>query len=110
AGLAGQAGRLASYLHEHPDTSLTDIAHALATTRSHLPQRAVILATDHTHAITTLTALAQGEHTPDAITAQAAPVTGRQVWVFPGQGAQWAGMGADLLDTSPAFAQKMTEC
>ncbi|KMS66140.1 hypothetical protein ACM01_46390, partial [Streptomyces viridochromogenes] len=33
AGLAGQAGRLASYLHEHPDTSLTDIAHALATTR-----------------------------------------------------------------------------
>ncbi|KOG24617.1 type I polyketide synthase, partial [Streptomyces viridochromogenes] len=33
-----------------------------------------------------------------------------QVWVFPGQGAQWAGMGADLLDTSPAFAQKMTEC
>src|SRR5262249_45462943 len=32
------------------------------------------------------------------------------VFVFPGQGAQWAGMGARLLDESPVFAERMAEC
>ena len=35
---------------------------------------------------------------------------GRTVFVFPGQGAQWAGMGAELLDSAPVFAARMTEC
>ncbi|MEU1026340.1 acyltransferase domain-containing protein, partial [Streptomyces sp. NPDC005904] len=32
------------------------------------------------------------------------------VFVFPGQGSQWAGMGARLLDASPVFAEVMNEC
>ncbi|MDY7090781.1 MAG: SDR family NAD(P)-dependent oxidoreductase, partial [Actinomycetota bacterium] len=39
-----------------------------------------------------------------------ADVTGRTVFVFPGQGAQWVGMGARLLDESPVFAARMAEC
>ncbi|MFF4716519.1 SDR family NAD(P)-dependent oxidoreductase [Streptomyces eurythermus] len=35
---------------------------------------------------------------------------GRSVLVFPGQGTQWAGMGAELLDSSPVFAARMGEC
>ena len=35
---------------------------------------------------------------------------GHQVFVFPGQGSQWAGMGVDLLDTAPVFAAAMAEC
>jgi acyl transferase domain-containing protein/acyl carrier protein len=34
----------------------------------------------------------------------------RVVFVFPGQGGQWAGMGVELLDSSPVFAAKMAEC
>ncbi|RMI27514.1 acyltransferase domain-containing protein, partial [Nocardia stercoris] len=30
--------------------------------------------------------------------------------VFPGQGAQWVGMGVELLDTAPVFAAKIAEC
>ncbi|WP_345639389.1 type I polyketide synthase, partial [Rugosimonospora acidiphila] len=37
-------------------------------------------------------------------------VGGRLVWVFPGQGSQWAGMALDLLDESPVFAQAIAEC
>ncbi|WP_157876873.1 type I polyketide synthase, partial [Streptomyces graminilatus] len=32
------------------------------------------------------------------------------VLVFPGQGAQWAGMGRELLDTAPEFARRIAEC
>ncbi|WP_131733087.1 acyltransferase domain-containing protein, partial [Actinomadura formosensis] len=35
---------------------------------------------------------------------------GKVVWVFPGQGAQWAGMGRELLDSSPVFAERVAEC
>ena len=30
--------------------------------------------------------------------------------MFPGQGAQWAGMAVELLDSAPVFAQRMKEC
>ncbi|MFJ9847692.1 SDR family NAD(P)-dependent oxidoreductase, partial [Kitasatospora sp. NPDC101155] len=32
------------------------------------------------------------------------------VFVFPGQGAQWAGMAVELLDRAPVFADRMAEC
>ncbi|WP_432280786.1 tacrolimus type I polyketide synthase FkbC [Streptomyces luomodiensis] len=34
----------------------------------------------------------------------------RTVFVFPGQGAQWVGMGVELMDRSAVFAARMEEC
>ncbi|WP_157240728.1 type I polyketide synthase [Catenuloplanes japonicus] len=69
-----------------------DVAFSLATTRTLFAHRAV------------------------GIGSLAEPVTGVAdlggdvVFVFPGQGSQWAGMAVELLDSSPVFAARMAEC
>ncbi|MBI0299888.1 SDR family NAD(P)-dependent oxidoreductase, partial [Streptomyces sp. PRKS01-29] len=35
---------------------------------------------------------------------------GRAVLVFPGQGSQWVGMAAGLVESSPVFAERLGEC
>ncbi|OMI84536.1 hypothetical protein BSZ07_38510, partial [Streptomyces sp. M1013] len=37
-------------------------------------------------------------------------LAGKTVFVFPGQGSQWTGMGADLYHHSPVFAHHLTAC
>ncbi|CAM5659200.1 Erythronolide synthase, modules 1 and 2 OS=Streptomyces lavendulae subsp. lavendulae OX=58340 GN=eryA5 PE=4 SV=1 [Streptomyces lavendulae subsp. lavendulae] len=37
-------------------------------------------------------------------------VGGKTVFVFPGQGSQWLGMAAGLLESSPVFAARIGEC
>src|SRR5262249_49807650 len=39
-----------------------------------------------------------------------AGVVGKTVMVFPGQGAQWIGMGVELFDTAPVFEQQINAC
>ncbi|WP_043485734.1 type I polyketide synthase, partial [Streptomyces olivaceus] len=109
AGLAGQAERLRAFLAGRPDLDLTEVARALATTRAALPDRAVVLAADHADAVARLEALAAGEPAPNVVTGRS-DATERIVFVFPGQGAQWAGMGAELMAESPVFAARMREC
>ncbi|WP_410639157.1 SDR family NAD(P)-dependent oxidoreductase [Amycolatopsis sp. lyj-346] len=105
AALAAQAARLREHLDTH-DTTAADLAWSLAKSRAALEHRAVIVAEDPRDG---LAALASG--TPDpAIVTGAADLDGRTVFVFPGQGAQWAGMGARLLDESPVFAARIAEC
>ncbi|WP_199817125.1 acyltransferase domain-containing protein, partial [Streptomyces hygroscopicus] len=44
------------------------------------------------------------------MTGVVAGADGRVVFVFPGQGSQWAGMARGLLDASPVFAERIAEC
>ncbi|WP_131743096.1 type I polyketide synthase, partial [Actinomadura roseirufa] len=107
--LRAQAERLRDAVRERPGTGLAAIGHSLATTRAALDHRAVVVAGERAEALDGLAALAAGTPAP-AVVSGAADVDGRTVFVFPGQGTQWAGMGAELLETSPVFAARMADC
>ncbi|MEU1557332.1 type I polyketide synthase [Streptomyces scabiei] len=85
------------------------VARALATGRSSLEHRAVVVAGDAEGFRTGLTALATGGEAANLVRGLAGPA-GRTVFVFPGQGTQWTGMALELLDSSPVFAARMAAC
>jgi acyl transferase domain-containing protein len=110
AGLGAQAQRLAEFTTD-ARTELTpgDVAWSLATTRSTFEYRAAVLGTEYDELTAGLTALADGQRNPRVVTGTASRV-GKKVFVFPGQGTQWVGMGRELLAESPVFAARFAEC
>ncbi|WP_024804255.1 type I polyketide synthase [Nocardia sp. BMG51109] len=103
AGLRAQAGRLAAALGT--GSRLADVGFTLATARTALRHRAVVLGGEGTDPVRALGTLAG----PNVVSG-VADVRGGTVFVFPGQGSEWAGMAEDLLERSPIFAAKFAEC
>ncbi|WP_345597770.1 SDR family NAD(P)-dependent oxidoreductase, partial [Streptomyces marokkonensis] len=109
AALRGQAARLLSYVGERDELSPVDVGWSLAATRSALPHRAVVVGTGREELLSGLAALAQGAQASDVVVGTESPRRGL-VFVFPGQGAQWVGMGVQLMAESPVFAESMAAC
>ncbi|MEV8476831.1 type I polyketide synthase, partial [Streptomyces sp. NPDC051173] len=111
SGRTGEALRQQAHkLDTFTDASTVEVGWSLATTRSVFEHRAVIVGHDHDQALAGLHALASGEISPDLVTGTAQDTGPGPVLVFPGQGSQWIGMGAQLLDESPVFATRIAEC
>ncbi|OEV13520.1 type I polyketide synthase, partial [Streptomyces nanshensis] len=109
--LRAQAARLASRMSEDDAPGITDAAYSLATTRAAFDHRAVVLGGDREELLHALRSLADDTSTTGLVRGTAGRGTGgRTVFVFPGQGSQWAGMGRELLDTSEVFADRVHEC
>ncbi|WP_438287057.1 sulfolipid-1 biosynthesis phthioceranic/hydroxyphthioceranic acid synthase [Mycolicibacterium porcinum] len=100
------AGRLADWVQEHQDVSLPDLAYTLTRRRVHRPVRTAVGASSRGELISALREVADGDAPYEA-------AVGRDdrgpVWVFSGQGSQWAGMGAELLATEPVFAATVAQ-
>ncbi|MFJ9113881.1 type I polyketide synthase, partial [Streptomyces sp. NPDC102283] len=103
--LPGQAQRLLDHLEQRPDADLSDVAYSLAATRAHLERRAVVLGSDRAELLAGLRSVARGEEAASVVTGAVARARGEVAFVFTGQGAQWAGMGRELYDHYPVFAQ-----
>ncbi|MFI0767638.1 SDR family NAD(P)-dependent oxidoreductase [Streptomyces sp. NPDC021218] len=104
-----QAERLLAHVRERREFSPADIGLSLATTRSVFEHRAVVLAGDGDGLLNGLGALAEGNVAPGVVRGMAT-ARDQAVLVFPGQGSQWVGMAAELLESSPAFAERIGEC
>ncbi|WP_198549196.1 type I polyketide synthase, partial [Streptomyces sp. PRh5] len=110
AALAGQAGRLAEFVAARPEVAAKDVAFSLATTRTTgFSHRLAVIGDDRDQLLAGLAAVATGQEAPGVVTGVAGSAV-RPVFVFAGQGAQWAGMGLQLWDEEPVFAAAMERC
>ncbi|MFJ2669630.1 type I polyketide synthase [Streptomyces sp. NPDC087525] len=91
AALDGQIDRLRAFAREHPECSAVDIGHSLATGRSVFEHRAVLLATDEG-----VSDVARGLATERS-----------SAVLFSGQGSQRLGMGRELYERFPVFAEAL---
>ncbi|WP_421845220.1 sulfolipid-1 biosynthesis phthioceranic/hydroxyphthioceranic acid synthase [Mycobacterium sp.] len=101
-GLRQTAGRLADWVHaQGPDLAASDLAYTLTRRRGHRPVRTTVLASTTAELTEALRDVATDE-------IPYPPAVGQDdrgpVWIFSGQGSQWAAMGADLLANEPVFA------
>ncbi|MFI1583927.1 type I polyketide synthase [Embleya sp. NPDC020630] len=108
AALRGQADRLSTFLAEDV-SSAADIGRSLATTRTAFRHRAVVVGADPAELRRRLAEFAAGAAVAGVVEGQAA-ATGKVVFVFPGQGAQWAGMALELIASVPEFAVSIRDC
>ncbi|MDT0377683.1 SDR family NAD(P)-dependent oxidoreductase [Streptomyces sp. DSM 42041] len=103
-GVASQAARLLSAVDGRPGA---DVGLTLATARSGLDHRAAVMGEDAAELRHGLAALAAGEPAPGLVSGQ--PVDGLTGFVFSGQGGQRAGMGRELSEAFPVFAEALGE-
>ncbi|MFF7756306.1 type I polyketide synthase, partial [Streptomyces sp. NPDC007971] len=105
--LREQAARLASLVDRSPDLSVADVSRALVFSRAALDHRAVVVAAEPAAFRSALAALAEGRGGPGVVTGQAEPH--RTGFLFSGQGSQRLGMGRELSDRFPVFAEALDE-
>jgi acyl transferase domain-containing protein len=112
AGLRAQAARLAEWVAARPGLDPADVAWSLATTRSTFEHRSVVVGAGREELLAGLRAVAADEPRAGSVTGSVPAGTdpGRTVFVFPGQGSQWVGMGRELAETCPVFAARLAEC
>ncbi|MFJ8996352.1 type I polyketide synthase [Streptomyces sp. NPDC102279] len=108
--LAEQAARLRDHVSADPSLSAADVGHSLLCTRSLFEHRAVVLGEGRQEALEGLALLAAGTDGARTVRGTATGATGPVVFVFPGQGSQWPGMGGQLYTQSQAFARSIDAC
>ncbi|SEO77293.1 Acyl transferase domain-containing protein [Amycolatopsis saalfeldensis] len=106
AALKDQAAALLSALDSGPELRPADVALSLATTRAAFEHRLAVTADDPTELRGLLSAWHAGEAAPGATQGEVTRRT-KLCAVFSGQGAQRAGMGKELYETSPVFAEAL---
>ena len=106
--LISRLKQLADWLEAHADASLADLAFTLAQRRSRLRHRRAVFARDGQELIQALRAAAQACRQDDQLPAP--PERPGLAFVFSGQGAQWVGMGRELMLSEPVFNEAILLC
>ncbi|MET7534711.1 SDR family NAD(P)-dependent oxidoreductase, partial [Streptomyces goshikiensis] len=104
--LRDQAARLLAHLGAEEEPRPVDVGHSLATGRALLDHRAVIVAGEREEYREALSALVAGDSAA-ALTRGVASTEQQTAFLFTGQGSQRLGMGRELHDAFPVFADAL---
>ncbi|MBW4435397.1 MAG: amino acid adenylation domain-containing protein [Pelatocladus maniniholoensis HA4357-MV3] len=97
---------LVTYLKQHPDSNLADVAYTLQVGRREFEHRRMLLCQNFDDAVAILENL-----DPQRIFTNFQKPCNRQiVFMFPGQGSQYVNMGRELYETEPVFQKHVDEC
>jgi acyl transferase domain-containing protein/NADPH:quinone reductase-like Zn-dependent oxidoreductase/acyl carrier protein len=109
--LGAQAARLRDWLGARPGLDAAAVASTLARSRARLEWRAAVIGGDSAALSAGLAALIDPAPDPGpGVVVPERAAARRVVFVFPGQGSQWVGMGARLLATDLVFAASVADC
>jgi acyl transferase domain-containing protein/acyl carrier protein len=103
------AGQVAAAVRAQPELTLEAVASTLATHRTHHSERIAVVARSRHDLAEALSAFSQNVTHERRATSGSGKRPGI-VFVFPGQGSQWLGMGKQLLREEPAFRAEVERC
>ncbi|NBM14278.1 type I polyketide synthase [Streptomyces sp. GC420] len=109
AALERQAGRLRDFVVANPTVDVADAGWSLVSSRSAFKHRAVVLGRGRDELLSGLSSVRDGAESAAVVRGVAGDLGG-VVFMFPGQGSQWVGMGRQLYDTFPVFADSLDAC
>ena len=91
------------------DVSVADVAHTLNYHRTQYRTFATVCARSRAEALAGLRALGGGPAVPNVVRPHDGPCGPGTVFVYPGHGGAWPGMGQGLLRDEPAFAHAVAD-
>ena len=108
--VASTAEMLAQWMNgAGADVGLAEVAHTLNHHRTRHAKFATVAALDREQAVAGLRALGTGQSVSGVVGPHEGPCRPGTVFVYSGDGSQWAGMGRQLLADEPAFAAAVAE-
>lgn len=106
AALAQASKNLATHLEQHSQPDLADVAYTSSAGRKQFEHRQVVVCNDASDAVTALSERDRSRVFTGASKYEKRPVA----FMFPGQGAQYAGMGRALYEREPVFRNELDHC